>query len=292
MSYKAIVYKILIASPSDTERERQLIPEVIHSWNATNSEDLGIVLLPVKWETHSTPEMGDSPQTIIDKQLVEGCDILIGTFWTRIGTPTEIAESGTVEEIEKFIKAGKPTMLYFSSRPVVLNSVDPEQYKRLQSFKEKCQTEGLVDQYVELSELREKLSRHLSKVVRDLKSNNDIRFERESDEISQNSLLMIKEQFNSLLRRYETEWVTERESEPLSIDEGKYILRRLVEDLLDFKVMLDGKVSESIISTIEDVIKEGKTMQKHQVFLDGGISYREFWEKGTSLIQKLKELKM
>ncbi|MGB8312802.1 MAG: hypothetical protein WCE81_13250 [Halobacteriota archaeon] len=292
MSYKATVYKILIASPSDVADERQTIPEVIHSWNATNSEELGVVLLPVKWETHSTPEMGDSPQTIIDKQLVEGCDLLIGTFWTRIGTPTEIAESGTVEEIEKFVEADKPVMLYFSSKPVVLDSIDPKQYERLKSFKEKCQKEGLVDQYAEISELREKLSRHLTKVVRDLKPSDDMTVETGSDEVPQNSLLVIKEKFNSFLRRYETEWVTERESEPYNINGGKDILRRLGLGLLDFMGELNGRVSESVIATIEDVIKESKTIQKHQVFMDGGKSYREFWENGTSLIQKLKELEV
>ncbi|HXY88120.1 MAG TPA: hypothetical protein VEG44_06745 [Candidatus Acidoferrales bacterium] len=292
MSYKATVYKILIASPSDVADERRTIPEVIHSWNATNSEELGVVLLPVKWETHSTPEMGDSPQTIIDKQLVEGCDLLIGTFWTRIGTPTEIAESGTVEEIEKFVKAGKPVMLYFSSKPVVPDSIDPKQYERLKSFKEKCQKEGLVDQYAEISELREKLSRHLTKVVRDLKPSDDMTVETGSDEVPQNSLLVIKEKFNSFLRRYEIEWATERESKPYNIDGGKDILRRLALGLLDFMGELNGRVSESVIAAIEDAIKESKTMQKHQMFMDGGKSYGEFWENGTSLIQKLKELKM
>jgi len=292
MSYKATVYKILIASPSDVADERQTIPEVIHSWNATNSEELGVVLLPVKWETHSTPEMGDSPQTIIDKQLVEGCDLLIGAFWTRIGTPTEIAESGTVEEIEKFVKAGKPVMLYFSSKPVVPDSIDAKQYERLKSFREKCQKGGLVDQYAEISELREKLSRHLIKAVRDLKPSDDMTVEIGSDEVPQNSLLVIKEEFNSFLRRYETEWVTERESEPYKINEGKDILRRLGLGLLDFMGELNGRVSESVIATIEDVIKESKIIQKHQVFMDGGISYREFWENGTSLIQKLKELEV
>ena len=292
MSYKATVYKILIASPSDVADERQTISGVIHSWNATNSEELGVVLLPVKWETHSTPEMGGSPQAIIDKQLVEGCDFLIGTFWTRIGTPTEIAESGTVEEIEKFINAGKPVMLYFSSKPVVLNNIDTGQYERLKSFKEKCQKEGLVEQYAEISELSEKLNRHLTKVVRDLKPSDNMTVEAGFDEVPQNPLLVIKEKFDSFLRRYETEWVTERESKPYAIDGGKDILRRLGVGLLDCMDELNGKVSENVIATIKDVIKESKTIQKHRVFLDGGKSYGDFWENGTSLIQKLKKLEV
>jgi len=59
--------------------------------------------------------MGDRPQAILNKQLGEISNILIGIFWTRLGTHTGQAESGTVEEIEEFMKAGKPVLLYFSN---------------------------------------------------------------------------------------------------------------------------------------------------------------------------------
>lgn len=118
MGFNADVYRILIASPGDVSAERRAIPEVIHAWNDVHAADLGVVLLPVLWESHSAPEMGDRPQAIINRQLVASCDMLIGAFWTRIGSHTGLAESGTVEEIEQFRAAGKPVMLYFSSQPV------------------------------------------------------------------------------------------------------------------------------------------------------------------------------
>lgn len=123
MPYQATVYRILIASPSDVTSERKAIPDVIGAWNATHSEDYSVVLLPVMWETHSTPEMGDRPQAILNKQLVASCDLLVGAFWTRIGTHTGVSESGTIEEIEEIRKAGKPVLLYFSSQPVVLDLI-------------------------------------------------------------------------------------------------------------------------------------------------------------------------
>ena len=98
MPRRAIVYRILIASTCDMVEERKVIPEVLHTWNAANSYYKGVYLEPVLFETHAIPEMGDRPQAIINKQLVESCDILIGTFWTRLGTPTGKAESGPVEE--------------------------------------------------------------------------------------------------------------------------------------------------------------------------------------------------
>src|ERR1700731_2767221 len=83
-------------------------------WNALDGEAESVVLLPVAWETHATPRSGVRPQAAINEQLVDQSDILVGMFWTKLGTSTGVAPSGTVEEIERFISAGKPTLLYFS----------------------------------------------------------------------------------------------------------------------------------------------------------------------------------
>ncbi|MFA6431838.1 MAG: DUF4062 domain-containing protein, partial [Candidatus Margulisiibacteriota bacterium] len=98
MTRQAVVYSVLVASPSDVVRERQSVVEVIQAWNASNSKQYGVILEAVLWETHSTPEMGNRPQEIINKQIVRESDILIGVFWTRIGSKTGEAESGTIEE--------------------------------------------------------------------------------------------------------------------------------------------------------------------------------------------------
>ena len=139
--------KILFASPSDCVEERLAIPEVIYSWNACYSDTLRVVLLPVMWETHSWPELGDRAQSIINKQILKNCDILIGAFWIRLGTPTGVSESGTVEEIDNFRKMEKPVMLYFSEKLVEPGSIDQEQLTRLREFKEKCRKEGLFREY-------------------------------------------------------------------------------------------------------------------------------------------------
>ena len=117
--------------------------------------------MPAGWETHAAPSMGDRPQEIINKQVLDNCDLLIGAFWTRIGTPTGKSVSGTVEEIEKHISAGKPAMLYFSSAPVRHESVDQSQYEKLNKFKKKCQKSGLIVTYDNLSEFKERLYRQL-----------------------------------------------------------------------------------------------------------------------------------
>lgn len=168
MSYQTTTYKILIASPSDVISARDAITEVIHRWNRGNSDYYKISLLPVKCETDAAPEAGDRPQEIINRQLVENCDILIGIFWTRIGTKTIKAESGTVEEIQHFIKMNKPAMIYFSSERIDPNKIDLKQKKRLDKFEKKIKKNAYVENYKSISELYEKVDRQLTKIIKEV----------------------------------------------------------------------------------------------------------------------------
>jgi hypothetical protein len=165
MAYTATVYNVMIASPSDVTQERQIVREVVHEWNAVNSKDKLMVLMPIGWETDASPTMGDRPQEIINEQLLQEADLLITVFWTRIGSPTGKAPSGTVEEIERHISAGKPAMLYFSSAPVRPDSIDPEQYNALCEFKKSCQSRGLIENYDSPDDFRRKLVRQLAQSV-------------------------------------------------------------------------------------------------------------------------------
>ncbi len=167
MSYSAEVFNVMIASPGDVASERSIIKDVIYEWNAVHSKSKDTVLLPVGWESHSSPEMGASPQTIINNQLLDKCDLLIGVFWTRVGTPTDSHVSGSVEEIERHIASGKPAMLYFSSQPVVLESVDMKKYEELKQFKSSCQNRGLYQGYDNYSDFKEKLYRQLQIKIND-----------------------------------------------------------------------------------------------------------------------------
>jgi hypothetical protein len=156
----------LIASPGDTPNERQIVHDVLIEWNGVNGEE-GVMLLPRMWETDATPEMGDEPQAIINRQLVDKADMLIGIFWTRLGTPTSETESGTLEEIERCIKADKPVLLYFSSMPVVMDSVDIDQYERLVAARDDFKRRGLVDTFESEHELWRKVSAAVTRMVRD-----------------------------------------------------------------------------------------------------------------------------
>jgi hypothetical protein len=74
------------------------------------------------------PTSGVRPQSAINDQLVDRCDILVGIFWTKLGT-------STAEEIDRFVAAGKPAMLYFSRRKISTGKVDLKQAAKLSKFK-------------------------------------------------------------------------------------------------------------------------------------------------------------
>lgn len=165
MSYRATVLNVMLASPSDVSKERRIVRDVVHEWNAVNSADREIVLMPIGWETNAFPEMGDRPQALINRQLLDGCDVLIAVFWTRLGSPTGTAASGTVEEIQEHLAANKPALIYFSVTPVRLDSVDSAQYEALLEFKSSLLSKGLVQEYEDLAGFREKVARHLAQTV-------------------------------------------------------------------------------------------------------------------------------
>jgi hypothetical protein len=161
LAYQATVIPVMIASPGDVFEEREVIREVVYTWNYINSTKYGVVLMPAAWETHSSPELGSRAQELINSRVLKDCDLLIGVFWTRLGTPTGESKSGTVEEIEKHIKAEKPAMIYFSSKPVAPQSIDSKQYQALQEFKEKCKNLGLIEEFENTIDFKDKISRQL-----------------------------------------------------------------------------------------------------------------------------------
>lgn len=160
MSYKAKVYKVFIASPSDVTNEREIVRLVLFKWNVLNSETLQTVLLPIGWDTHSAPETGRSAQEYINEEILDKCDILIGVFWTKVGSPTKNHISGSVEEIHRHLSKRKLAMLYFSKKPIP-SDADLEQIQKVRSLKEQYKNDSLYGEYSNESDLESKLYDHI-----------------------------------------------------------------------------------------------------------------------------------
>lgn len=155
----------MIASPGDVQTERDTVRDVLHEWNSVHGARRKVMLLPIGWETDIAPEMGDHPQSIINKRILGDADLLVGIFWTRLGTPTPSYASGAVEEIEEHLAAGKPAMLYFSSAPAALDSVDPDQYRALKTFKDSCKSRGVFQVYADVADFRRQFAKQLQIVM-------------------------------------------------------------------------------------------------------------------------------
>jgi hypothetical protein len=274
MPQQGTIFRVLIASPSDVQQERQAIPEVIAAWNAANSLDRAVIIEPVKWESHAVPGLEGRPQGMINAQLVDNCDFLVGVFWTRLGTDTGVAPSGTAEEIEEFRKAGKPVLLYFSSRPVDPDSIDFNQYEKLKAYRKELETQGLLDKYQDVGELREKLTRHISSVVIRLISGDMASDSSQilAEEKESNKKIYIN-QLEIFVRRLSASWQSERAIQPINLDNASYILQRASEELIDFISHIPAELSEDIGKPLTNCVSHMKALMQHQIYLDGGESY-------------------
>jgi hypothetical protein len=173
MAFDCRVYRILIASPSDVDEEREIVTRAIQEWNDLHSYSRKVALLPLRWETHTAPEYGTRPQEVINRVIVDQCDLLVGIFWTRIGSPTGDAESGTLEEIERVARAGKPVMLYFSRIGIDPGVLDLGQVERLKQFKERTSPNALTESYKSHIEFHDKFAKQLELKIRDLQQADD-----------------------------------------------------------------------------------------------------------------------
>jgi hypothetical protein len=154
-------YEVLIASPGDVRAERQIILECTEDWNSAHSRSSNVILQPRRWELDAYPELGDRPQEIINRQIVDTSDIVLGVFWHRIGTPTGQAESGTVEEIEQLVAAKRPVLLYFSQAPVPIDH-DAKQLASVRDYKARMRQEGVAFDFPDVHEFWRMVSRHLA----------------------------------------------------------------------------------------------------------------------------------
>lgn len=186
MSPKQKKIKVFVASPSDVQRERNLVERVITRLNREVSNALGVVLEVVRWETHTVPNMG-RPQSIVNP-LVDQCDIFVGILWHRFGSTPGTSSSGvtfssgTEEEFRQALTRWNLNgaqsyslpriMLYFSSRPVRTSEIDLNQTIKVKAFKQEFfpggRHPGFVRNYNSLQEFEALLHQHLLQVIFDL----------------------------------------------------------------------------------------------------------------------------
>ncbi|MDQ4103056.1 MAG: hypothetical protein M3186_04875, partial [Actinomycetota bacterium] len=119
MAFLSTTLRALISCPGDVMPEDlAVVHQAITRWNVLWGEQVGHVVIPVSWSEHAAAEFGEPPQDILNRQLVDVVDLGIAIFWSRLGTPTDNAESGTAEEIKRLAEAGRPVSVLRCNRSV------------------------------------------------------------------------------------------------------------------------------------------------------------------------------
>ena len=160
--------KLTLCGPTDVAKEIALATEVIDEWNCQHGEERGFWVKHLHWSTDSYPDAQESGQGAINKQLIDSTDILVAVFWSRIGTATPNAESGTVEEIRRALVAGKKVMVYFSDLEPLPSGVSTEQVNRLWAFRQQLRAEKSCWTFQSRSRFRDDFANHLALVLNDL----------------------------------------------------------------------------------------------------------------------------
>ena len=124
-----------------------------------------------------SPAFGQDPQAVINDQIHQDYDIFIGILWNRIGSQTERAESGTVEEFElakaRYDKDPNSVrlMLYFKDAPpLTMDGFDPDQYKGVREFRSRVsEMGGFYGEFVTADDFSNSVRIDLTKVIYKLK---------------------------------------------------------------------------------------------------------------------------
>jgi len=156
--------RIFIASSSDVQREREIIKQIIDKLD-NRYDRWGLDLQDVTWEENVIPNFGIDPQDVINRQIrFDFIDIFIGIVWRRVGTPTQRAMSGTIEETNNALTARKATgrpwfiMFYLCDRPFNPETKDEiYQYDEASKFKEWLQKQSLCKHYTDERDFYEKI---------------------------------------------------------------------------------------------------------------------------------------
>ena len=127
----------------------------------------------VNWRSHAIPGAGPDPQSVINASMPDEYDVFVGIMWTRFGTPTGRAGSGTEEEFERARsqvgRSSAPAILfYFKDEAIPPSTVDLEQLAHVREFKDQLANKNLYWDFKSADELAKELRVHLGRTARRL----------------------------------------------------------------------------------------------------------------------------
>jgi hypothetical protein len=167
MAYPTLALHLLISAPGDVPlQDMVVIRKTISQWNLNLGRAVGLTVLPVSRTEHAVAEFGERPQAILNHQIVGEADLAVVLFHDRLGTPTGEAESGTAEEIEVLVEAGKSVAVLVNLTPrAPLNGPALDERRRLDTYLEGLRKSALVLGYAHEGDLVGHLNNFLSRAT-------------------------------------------------------------------------------------------------------------------------------
>lgn len=161
--------RVVLASPSDVQAERDVIARLIEELNRTLDGSHGVHLDLFRWEVDGQPGFHpEGGQGKIDEHMrIEASDLLLGLFWTKFGSKLKSGMTGTEHEIRKAIAAnetsgGPEIHLYFCTRPVDPSTLDPDQLAAIKKFRDEVGGLGLYKTFDSDRDLERKVREHIT----------------------------------------------------------------------------------------------------------------------------------
>ncbi len=97
-------------------------------------------------------------------------------------------------------------------------------------------------------------------------------------------------QANLLSREFDAikaRWLAENELGQPNLNDARWILSEVLDFLHHLRVEPN---TDSYHSEIDSLILAVKTVQNMGIYIDGGVTHNQFWEDGTSSIEKISEI--
>lgn len=167
-----ITLQIFLASPSDVVPEREAVRAIVDELNSTWSKSLGISLEVFGWEANTHPAFSTDCQAVINEQSPDDYDLFIAVLWTRLGTPTPRADSGTIEEFDRALtrlhrdRSSIELMIFFKNEAVPPSDIDVKQLAGVNHFRDRVVAEGgLYREFKSIAEFENTLRLSLTHYV-------------------------------------------------------------------------------------------------------------------------------
>lgn len=175
------IYKLFIASPSDTAVERDICDKVIDELNTTLGDTFCFRIESIRWENNVRPVLKNvDGQSEINSQVGQEFEIFIGIMNKKFGTPTPRAGSGTEEEFNNAFtrfkdKGDVEVIFYFNDAPPnKLSEINPEEWGKVVEFKKVLAQYGIYGLYHGAQDFEDQLRKHLTKFfIERFKSSNE-----------------------------------------------------------------------------------------------------------------------